>query len=80
MSEPTGKRTLAAHTVTDVGEMTEHWPLYQPGFLGTVRQLSCCARCGKELKPGCKTPRHTFHVLKRTMHFLCDDCFDALPD
>jgi hypothetical protein len=52
----------------------------QPGFFGTEKQLTCCARCGGNLPFGKDKKRRVFDLLKPSMHMICDDCFDALPD
>lgn len=69
------------HEVTDEGESTANWAIWDDGFLGSARQLLDCARCGDPLpaKPYNST-RHFRDVLKPTMHVLCDGCHDALPD
>lgn len=69
-----------AHEVTPDGELTDKWAIRQPGFTTTVKVLLCCARCGEYLKCGHNTPRKAFNMLKPTMYFMCDECFDALPD
>ena len=66
------------------GESTETWAFREPGFFGSVKQLSCCGRCGEDLwkrnkKVAPNAPRHVFGMFKPTMHFVCDPCFDELP-
>jgi hypothetical protein len=73
VSEPT------KHELTADGESTENWALMRPGFMGTVRQLTCCGRCGKPITKRPDEPRHIADVFKPTMHWLCDECFEALP-
>lgn len=68
------------HDTTVDGESTEKWAIRSIGFFGSVKQLTCCARCGEELKVGPSLKRKVFNNLKPDMHFLCDACFDALPD
>ncbi len=69
------------HEILPEGESTAKWAFREPGFMGAVKQLTHCARCGCRLpaKPH-NEPRHFFDLLKPTMHVLCDDCFDALPE
>lgn len=62
------------------GEDTSNWALYQPGFRGTVRQLTCCGKCGQPLAGGRHTKRKVTNIFKPSMHFLCDECFNSLPD
>jgi len=68
---------MSEHEITAEGESTLNWALREPGFLGTIKQLTRCGRCGGPL-PLKKNPR-MFGALKSYMHFLCDDCFEALP-
>ena len=64
----------------DQGESTEKWAFREPGFFGSIKQMTCCARCGGTLARGLDKKRKVFDLLKPTMHFICDDCFDALPE
>ncbi len=67
------------HTVTAEGESMEKWALLRPGFAGSIAQLTSCARCGEPLPP--KRPDEPRHFrLSPTIHVLCDDCHDDLPD
>lgn len=67
------------HKHVEDGESTEKWAIRQPGFMGTLKQLTCCARCGAAL--GGVTKKHkVFNLMKPGMHFLCDPCFGELPD
>ena len=61
------------------GESTEKWAMREPGFFGTTKQLVCCARCGNFLKARGKKLK-VIDLFKPSMHFICDTCFDALPD
>jgi hypothetical protein len=61
-------------------ESTENWAANEPGFMGSARRLTCCARCGEFLSGGYNKPRKVFDLCQPTMHFLCDDCFDQLPE
>lgn len=69
------------HEILPEGESTEKWAIREPGFLGTVKQLTHCARCGEPLPPkGVHRPRHFRDIFQATHHIICDDCYDALPD
>lgn len=57
----------------------EEWALDLPGFWGTIRQLTCCGRCGQIITKRHDEPVRTRDVLKPTLHFLCDPCFESLP-
>jgi hypothetical protein len=61
-------------------EITEKWAAEEPGFFGSVRQLLCCAKCGEPLPGGQHTPRKVYDMFKPTMHFICNGCFDSLPE
>ena len=61
------------------GESTENWAIQTPGFLGGVRQILDCARCGGHPWKRNDEPRHYRDIGKRTLHVLCDECWDALP-
>ena len=68
------------HEMLPDGESTKKWAFNEPGFAGTIKQLICCARCGRNLPP--KRPDEKIrigHLFKPTVHVLCDECFDALP-
>ncbi len=63
------------------GESTETWAFREAGFMGTIKQLTHCARCGEPLPhKSYDEPRHVFDVLKPTMHTICDDCFEEMPE
>ena len=71
---------IVKHEILPDGESTEKWAIRGPGFLGTVKQLLNCARCGKISPPKYKdAPVHYRGFFKPTFHFICDDCWDALP-
>ncbi len=54
------------------------WAIREPGFIGSIKQLIACARCGQNLPlKAHNEPRHCGH--KPALHFICDDCFDSLP-
>jgi hypothetical protein len=56
------------------------WAISKPGFLGSTQQLLCCACCGELLREPRGAPRRCRDIGKPTIHFICDTCFDALPD
>ncbi len=68
------------HELTPDGESTAKWAIREQGFLGATKQLTHCARCGNEPGTTCTEPAHFRDIFKPTIHRLCDDCFDALPD
>ena len=61
-------------------ETTENWLANQGGFWGTPNQLLRCARCGDAAIRGRHEPVKVCDLFKPSMHFLCDDCFDQLPE
>lgn len=69
---------MSKHDMLPDGESTAKWAIREPGFAGSIRQLTCCARCGETLRGGPNKPLR--YLMKPTMHFLCDGCYDALPD
>lgn len=71
---------MTEHKITPDGESTENWAMRQDGFMGTVKQLLCCARCGETIAGGYHKPMHIYDMFKPTKHCLCDECFDALPE
>lgn len=60
------------------GESTAQWACQAPGFFGSMRQLTSCARCGEVLSGGPHTPRHYGHTFKPTAHVICDLCYEGL--
>lgn len=70
---------LSAHAITEDGESTEKWAFRQPEFMGTIKQLVKCARCGEFIKMPPDAPSHCRDLLKPSMHFLCDECYEGLP-
>lgn len=71
---------MTEYEITPEGESTEKWAFREPGFIGSLKQLTRCARCGSI--PRFKRhdePRHFRDALKPSFHFICDDCFDELP-
>lgn len=71
---------VATHRMTEDGESTENWAINQPGFSGSIRQLTCCARCGKDLPANRRNEKVTFARDLTRPHALCEGCFDELPD
>lgn len=70
---------MVEHEILEDGESTLKWAFREPDFMGTMRQLTCCGRCGDPIRKGRHEPGHIRDAMKPTMHFLCDDCFEALP-
>lgn len=69
------------HEILDDGESTEKWAFREKGFFGSIKQITHCARCGDTLKvKGYNEPVHSMHIFKPTFHFICDECYDQLPD
>jgi len=56
------------------------WACDDGKFWGTIRQLLNCAKCGRLIDGGHHTPRHIADMFKPSMHVLCDECFDDLPE
>lgn len=65
------------HRMTDDGESTEKWAMRQPDFIGTVKRLICCARCGESLPPGLNRTRRV--IFASPLFLICDDCYEVLP-
>lgn len=74
------QRCGIVHEMLSDGESTEKWAIHSPGFLGSLRQLLDCARCGETLRGSRNEPMYGRDILKPTKHFLCTDCYNALPD
>ncbi len=72
---------LRAHRIGPDGENTESWAIGHPGFLGSMKQFTHCARCG-QLPPHKRLdePRRFGAAANVPLHLICDDCYDALPD
>lgn len=68
------------HEMLPEGESTAKWAIRTTGFLGSIKQILCCARCGEFLRKSKHDPVHYRDLFKRTAHALCDECHDALPD
>lgn len=68
------------HELLPDGESTAKWAIHEPGFLGTVRQLLCCARCGDYIRTGRNEPRHYSGIFTPAAHAICNDCYEALPE
>jgi len=69
------------HDILPEGESTARWAIRSSGFLGSIKQLLNCARCG-EILPFKRhdEPRHCRDFGEPGFHFLCDDCYDQLPN
>lgn len=73
------EKTKIQHEILPDGESTDRWAIREPGFLGSTRQLLDCARCGEELPfKRHDEPRHFRRY--PSLHVICDDCHDELPD
>lgn len=68
------------HIVTAEGESTEKWAMRAPGFVGSVKQLIACGRCGEYLQGGQHTKHHFGNLFKTDFYWLCDECYVALPE
>lgn len=69
------------HAMLADGESTEKWAFRTPGFMGSLQQLTHCARCGEHLPiSGMCKPRHYSDIGKPSFHTLCDDCYGSIPD
>lgn len=76
-----GELMNVTHEVLPEGESTENWAFRNPGFMGTLKQITHCARCGKYLPISGKAQRrHYLDIGKKTFHVLCDGCYEALPE
>ena len=72
---------MQPHKITPAGESTERWAIRtEPGFIGSIKQLTCCARCGEILRKGPNDPICFRDIFKPTVHVLCDECNAALPE
>jgi hypothetical protein len=69
------------HEILPEGESTANWAIQEPGFLGSIKQLFHCARCGQvpPFKRG-DEPQKYRDLFKPTVHFLCDECWNELPE
>lgn len=56
------------------------WAIERPGFLGTFRQLTDCAKCGEPIRKGKHEPLRWCNIGHPTLHCICDDCYDGLPE
>jgi hypothetical protein len=71
---------MPQHKMTPDGESMAKWAMQEPGFVGTVRQLTQCGRCGEPLPPKRHSePRRYGDIGKPSMHVICDGCFEDLP-
>lgn len=56
------------------------WFCERGDFWGTIQQLCLCARCGKNERKRHDEPRHFRGIFTPTLHIICDECYDSLPD
>jgi len=69
------------HELLPEGESTAKWAIREPGFLGSIKQLINCARCGGYLEiKGRHEKCHFRDIFQPTHHVICDKCYDELPD
>lgn len=69
------------HEILPEGESRAKWAInVEPGFIGSIKQLLHCARCGQHLGGGPNKPHKVFDMFKPTMHRVCDECFEELPE
>ena len=81
MTDGVGEIVAGRHRMMPDGESTERWAFREPGFMKSIKQLLNCARCGDPLPPKPhNVARHFRDVGKPTIHCICDDCHDALPE
>ncbi len=73
-------KAMVVHEQTAEGESTERWACRESGFFGSLRRLTSCARCGTDLPYGPGGKGKVCDLLNPTMHFLCDECFEQLPE
>ncbi len=66
------------HELLPDGESTEQWAIRKPGFAPIMR-LTHCGRCGEEL-PFKRMDEPRNHIRKPVLHFLCDPCYEELPE
>lgn len=69
-----------AHEILQEGESTARWAFREPGFMGSIKQMLLCARCGGPAAKGRHEKMHVYHMAKPTSHALCTACYQALPD
>lgn len=67
------------HEMLPEGESTDKWAIREPGFMGTLKHLTHCARCGDPL-PFKRRDEPRRVAIQPTLHHLCDSCFNALPE
>lgn len=68
------------HAVTIEGESAEKWAMMAHGFIGSVKQLIVCGRCGEYLSGGQHDKHHYGNLFKPNFYWLCDECYAELPD
>ena len=71
---------MLKHEVTETGESRLKWAMAEPGFMGSIKQLVCCGRCGDLIQKPHDQARHVFDAFGPSMHWICDQCLDALPE
>ena len=70
----------AQHEMTPDGESTARWACNQPGFWGSIKQITHCARCGEVPPPRRRDePFRTAGFGTPTFHMLCNQCWAELP-
>jgi hypothetical protein len=67
------------HEMLPEGESTAKWAAQEPGFLSSIKRLTCCARCGDSM-PIKRMDEPVHFRMMPVLHCLCDPCHDALPD
>lgn len=68
------------HEIIPEGESTAKWAFRTPGFMGSIKQILHCARCGEPWRKGPHGTMRIRDMCKPTSHILCDDCYGSLPD
>lgn len=71
---------MRTHEILPEGESTAKWAIRESGFMGSIKQLICCARCGEYRKGGKHAPQNFRDILKPTIHVICRECNEALPE
>ena len=67
------------HEILPEGESTAKWGFREAGFMGSIKQLTCCARCGEVIRSGPNEPVARRDVFKPTVHVVFRECNEALP-
>lgn len=80
MSQANEAETIVArHELLPDGESTARWAIRGPAFRGSVQRLTHCGRCGESL-PFKRMDEPRNHIRTPVLHFLCDPCYEALPE